>query len=342
MRSLSRFNNFYQQDKLVNQNYLAALDLGSNTCRILIAKPQEEGYKIVDSFSRVIRLGTGVRSSGYLSQDAMSRAIEALKECSKKIEKYQILNLRCVATEACRQAKNRFEFIDRVRRETGIELEIISEEEEARLALKGCNPLINPNIPYVIAFDIGGCSTEVMWAKVSKHSPEVIDWMSIPYGVVSILDACGGDPAAFYDTIREKITDEVSALANNQEIRSAIADNKAQLIGSSGTTTTVAAIHLNLKYYDRTKVDGATIPVSKIHDIANILRSYTPRERSEHACIGPGRSDLVLGGLAILESICDAWALETVCVADRGVRDGILADMLARPFLFDQKSNSVA
>jgi exopolyphosphatase/guanosine-5'-triphosphate,3'-diphosphate pyrophosphatase len=311
--------------------YFAALDLGSNTCRILIARAMGESYKVVDSFSRVIRLGTGVRSTGVLSKDAMDRAIEALKECARKLDKYQIFHIRSVATEACRQAQNREEFITRVKMETGIALEVINEEEEARLALKGCIGLINPKYPYILAFDIGGCSTEVMWATTESGTPQVLNWLSLPYGVVSVLESCCGDAAPFYDDIRNKISSELQALEESADITRHIAEGKVQMIGSSGTTTTVAAIQQSLTHYDRTRVDGCALQTASIHKIGNEIRLMDTHERSSHPCIGPERCDLVLGGLAILEGICDTWPIESLYVADRGVRDGILADMMARP-----------
>ena len=308
----------------------AAIDLGSNTCRLLVAKPRENGYKVIDSYSKVIRLGTGVHTTEYLSDDAMDRAIEALKHCARKLERYPNAKFRGVATEACRKAKNKHEFLERVYKETGLKLEIIPEYEEARLALKGCNGLINPSFPYVLAFDIGGCSTEVMWARVKGSLPtaEVIDWISLPFGVVSVIEACGGDPMLFYNDIRDKISKDLDKIKANNNILEAIAQKQVQMIGSSGTTTTVTALFHDLPYYDRDKVDGYLLPFTAIHSIAKRLRDAPPRERANHPCIGPGRCDLVMGGLAILEGICNAWPLKYLRVADRGVRDGILSDLI--------------
>lgn len=321
-------------DALRDQGHYAAIDLGSNTCRLLIAKPTHVGYKVVDSFSRVVRLGVGVRSSGLLAKESMERAIDALKECSKKLKRYTIVKIRSVATEACRQAENKHSFIKRVKAETGIELEIIPEFEEARLALKGCAGLIDPLVPFVLGFDIGGCSTEVTWAQVLENGTiHVLDWVSLPFGVVSILESCGGDPSLFYQDICTRIRNDLEGLSKNNNIGLAIKNNQVQMIGSSGTTTTIAAIHLNLPFYNRIKVDGSYLPLDIIRTIAQKLRNMNPRERAEQPCIGPGRCDLVLGGLAILEGICDIWPVQNLCVADRGVRDGILNDLISqKPF----------
>ncbi len=312
-----------------HKDHIAAIDLGSNTCRLLVARPEENNYKVVDSFSRVVRLGSGIKSSGVLSEEAILRSIEALKVCATKLDKYSIRKIRAVATEACRQANNQNEFVKRVQRETGIELEVISEFEEARLALKGCTGLVNNNYKYVLGFDIGGCSTEVMWAMNGENgNKKVIDWISIPYGVVSVVDACGGDSLAFYDDIRQRIAQELSSIRDHALIMREIENNTVQTIGSSGTTTTIAAIYLNLVRYDRNKVDGTSLPVKSLNDIASKLRGMSTRDRAANSCIGPGRSDVVIGGLAILQGICDTWPITTVTVADRGVRDGILSDML--------------
>lgn len=312
------------------REHLAAIDLGSNTCRLLVARPESGNYKVVDSFSRVVRLGSGIQSSGVLSEDAISRAIDALKICAGKLEKYAITKIRAVATEACRQARNQNEFVHRVKRETGIQLEVISEFEEARLALKGCRGLVNPEYKYILGFDIGGCSTEVMWAhnNHTEHRNRVIDWISIPYGVVSLVDACGGDSLAFYDDIRMKISKELHGIRDHELISKEFELNNVQTIGSSGTTTTIAALYLDLPRYDRNKVDGTLLPVSSLNNIADRLRNMSSRERASKSCIGPGRSDVVIGGLAILQGICDTWPIQTLTVADRGVRDGILSDLL--------------
>jgi exopolyphosphatase/guanosine-5'-triphosphate,3'-diphosphate pyrophosphatase len=327
MDSLKRNDN----RKSNQSEHIAAIDLGSNTCRLLVARPENMNYRVVDSFSRVVRLGSGIRNAGILSEDAIVRTIEALKICADKLDKYSISKIRAVATEACRQAHNQLEFLQRVKNETGIELEIISEFEEARLALKGCTGLVNNNYKYVLGFDIGGCSTEVMWAKNDPNSSKnkVIDWISIPYGIVSLLDSCGGDSLEFYDDIRKRISQELSHIRDHALILREMEQNNVQTIGSSGTTTTIAAIYLNLTRYDRSKVDGTSLPINSLNLISDTLRNLSPRERSANSCIGPGRSEVVIGGLAILQGICDTWPITTVTVADRGVRDGILSDLLA-------------
>ena len=310
--------------------HIAAIDLGSQTCRILIARLLKDRYKVVDSLARIVQLGSGLLETGRLSHESMDRALNALDECSRKLNKYNIVGLRSVATEACRQASNTPVFLMDVLSKTRIDLEVIPEFEEGQLALLGCWEHIDINIPYVLGFDIGGCSTEVMWARVKDPlMPEVLDWMSIPYGVVNLIEACGGDPGLFYEDIRQKIGSALSKLNLHQEITSLIEQGKVQMIGSSGTTTTVAAIHLDLPYYNRSKVDGSSLPLVRIHEIGRRLQQMSLRELAYTACIGPSRSELVLAGMAILESICDCWPVQHLKVADRGVRDGILQQLSA-------------
>lgn len=315
--------------------HVAAIDLGSHTCRILIARLEESGesHKVVDSLARVVRLGAGVRDTSLLSPEGIDRSIQALKDCARKLQKYNIVGLRSVATEACRQAKNAPEFLKRVTFETGIELEIIPEFEEGQLALLGCNSHIDTSMPYLLAFDIGGCSTEVMWAKMGEdNQPEVLDWMSVPFGVVNIVEAAGGSPSVFYNDIRERIHKELRQLSRYHEITALIGQGKVQMIGTSGTTTTVTAIHLDLPVYDRFQVDGALIPLVRVHEIGKMLAEMTPRQLVQHSCIGPSRSDLIIGGMAILEGICDCWPVQALKVADRGVRDGILHALREQEF----------
>ncbi len=320
--------------------YFAAVDLGSHTCRSLIANIHEDGYQIVDSFSKVVRLGGGVRSSGIISKTAMDRTILALKESARRLEKYDIAQIRCVTTEACRLAKNKDVLLAQVEMETGLKLEVIPEHEEARLALQGCMGLVDPRIPYVLAFDIGGCSTEIIWAKLENDcSTTVIDWCSLPFGVVGIYESCRGDTANFYADISERINKEVGKLLIKNDIVSMIEDKKVQVIGNSGTTTTVAAISLGLPSYDRSVVDGSYLSDTAVFETGKQLRNMSARERASHPCIGLARCDLVLGGVAILEGICKAGSIKSLRVADRGLRDGMIVDMMSRHHMLTGSTN---
>jgi exopolyphosphatase/guanosine-5'-triphosphate,3'-diphosphate pyrophosphatase len=312
----------------------AALDLGTNNCRLLVARPAGSGFRVVDAFSRIIRLGEGLAASGVLSEDAMARALDALKVCADKIAARGIAAGRYVATEACRQAANCEAFLARVREEIGIEIEIISSIEEARLVVTGCAPLLNPRIPYAIVFDIGGGSTEIVWLRLwggrYRSRPEILGSVSLPFGVVTLTDRFGGtevSPA----TYRAMVAEAVAALApfeRDQDIRRHVRTGRVQMLGSSGTVTTLAGIHLALPRYTRALVDGSVLTFGQISVVSTHLAGLDLAGRAANPCIGRERADLVLSGCAILDAICATWPVGRLRVADRGVREGILFDLM--------------
>jgi exopolyphosphatase/guanosine-5'-triphosphate,3'-diphosphate pyrophosphatase len=312
----------------------AALDLGTNNCRLLVAQPAGSGFRVVDAFSRIVRLGEGLAASGVLSEDAMARALEALKICADKIAGRRVAAGRYVATEACRQAANCEVFLARVREEIGIEIEIISSTEEARLVVAGCAPLLNPRFPYAIVFDIGGGSTEIVWLRLwgggHRGRPEILGSMSLPFGVVTLTDRFGGtevSPA----TYRAMAAEAVAALApfeRANDIQRHVRTGRVQMLGSSGTVTTLAGIHLALPRYTRALVDGSVLTFEQISVVSTHLAGLDLAGRAANPCIGRERADLVLSGCAILDAICAAWPVGRLRVADRGVREGILFDLM--------------
>jgi exopolyphosphatase / guanosine-5'-triphosphate,3'-diphosphate pyrophosphatase len=317
-------------------NY-AALDLGTNNCRVLIARPARGGFRVVDAFSRIVRLGEGLSASGELSETAMARTIEALKVCAGKIGQRKVMAGRYVATEACRRAVNCTEFLDRVRDEIGIELEIISTAEEARLVVAGCAPLLHSRIPYAVVFDIGGGSTEIVWLRrhgsgpAYRAVPEILGSVSLPFGVVTFTERFGGievSPTIYRAMVAEA---EAALLPFEREhgIRREVRARQVQMLGSSGTVTTLAAIHLELPRYNRIAVDGSSLSFAEVEAVSRGLLSMDYAERVAHPCIGAERADLVLAGCAILEAICTLWPVGRVRVADRGLREGILQGLLA-------------
>jgi exopolyphosphatase/guanosine-5'-triphosphate,3'-diphosphate pyrophosphatase len=312
----------------------AALDLGTNNCRLLVARPAGSGFRVVDAFSRIVRLGEGLAASGVLSEDAMARALDALKICADKIAGRRVAAGRYVATEACRQAANCEAFLARVREEIGIEIEIISSTEEARLVVAGCAPLLNPRIPYAIVFDIGGGSTEIVWLRLwgggNRGRPEILGSMSLPFGVVTLTDRFGGtevSPA----TYRAMVAEAVAALApfeRTNDIQRHVRTGRVQMLGSSGTVTTLAGIHLALPRYTRALVDGSVLTFEQISVVSTHLAGLDLAGRAANPCIGRERADLVLSGCAILDAICATWPVGRLRVADRGVREGILFDLM--------------
>ena len=311
--------------------HYAALDLGTNNCRLLIARPQGDGFAVVDAFSRIVRLGEGLASSGRLSDAAIDRTIAALRVCSDKLRRRNVLVSRSVATEACRQAANGPDFIDRAWRETGIRLDIISAEEEARLAVLGCHALMEPGEGPALIFDIGGGSTELVLIDASGAEPRVLDWHSAPWGVVSLTEHAGGEGPvdkpgrlAAYARMRQLATDSFVTFAGRLP-KSPVAP---RLLGTSGTVTTLASVYLELDHYDRAQVDGLIVPALDMRRISSDLSGMSLAERSRLPCIGTERADLVVAGCAILESIMDVWPAARLGVADRGIREGILRRLM--------------
>lgn len=315
----------------------AAIDLGTNNCRLLIARPSEENFVVVDAFSRVVRLGEGLAQTGRLSREAMDRALGALQVCADKLRRRNVHLARSVATEACRRAENGAEFIDRVRRETGIALDIISAREEARLAVLGCHVLLEPGHEPALIFDIGGGSTELVLIESTGTVPQILDWQSVPWGVVSLTETCGpeGDSHASrlarYQDMVGRVRDSFAPFAervrNSHEGLEQI--GTLRMLGTSGTVTTLASLYLDLPQYDRRAVDGLIVPAEAMRDISTRLSSMSVQERRQLPCIGRERADLVVAGCAILEAILDIWPADRLGVADRGIREGILRSLMA-------------
>jgi exopolyphosphatase/guanosine-5'-triphosphate,3'-diphosphate pyrophosphatase len=312
----------------------AAIDLGTNNCRLLIARPASANFVVIDAFSRVVRLGEGLAQTGRLSDAAMDRAVGALKVCADKLRRRNVHLARSVATEACRRASNGEEFIERVRRETGIALDIISAQEEARLAVLGCHILLEDGIGPAMIFDIGGGSTELVLIEPGGPVPRIVDWQSVPWGVVSLTETVGHE---------DEHADEAARAARYAEMRRVVAESFAEfaervkqhqepdlrLLGTSGTVTTLASVHLELPQYDRKAVDGLIVPSASMREISSRLSGMSPADRRTLPCIGQERADLVVAGCAILETILDLWPAPRLGVADRGIREGILRSLMA-------------
>lgn len=315
----------------------AAIDLGTNNCRLLIARPSGEHFVVIDAFSRVVRLGEGLAQSGRLSDEAMDRALAALHVCADKLRKRNVHLARSVATEACRRASNGQAFIDRVRDETGIHLNIITAQEEARLAVLGCHILLEQGNGPAMIFDIGGGSTEMVLVETGETVPRILDWQSVPWGVVSLTESIGAIAdhpearATAYAEMRRRVDEGFADFtARVAPIRRAAQQERAiRLLGTSGTVTTLASLHLELPQYDRRAVDGLVVPAESMRDISRRLSTMTPTERIAVPCIGRERSDLVVAGCAILESILDIWPADRLGIADRGIREGILRSLMA-------------
>lgn len=335
----------------------AALDLGTNSCRMLIAQPKGSQFHVVDSFSKSVQLGRGLERHGSLSRASITRTINALKICRRKIEHHKVVRMRLVATEACRRASNARDFIARVRGETGLELEIIRPEEEARLAVVSCAPLVSRSTEQLLVVDIGGGSTELVWINLSKVAPvdraraimrmragfegqnaqspfpvaEVVDWISVPVGVATLKDTFNdvGDDGARFALMSCHFEEQIAEFAPYREADGNSAREGFQIIGTSGTVTTVAASHLGLRRYDRNKVDGLRMTSGQIDAVIRQYLDLGPEGRRSDPRIGRDRQALILSGVAILQTLMRVWPTDRLSVADRGLREGLLYSQMS-------------
>ncbi|NBB50370.1 Ppx/GppA family phosphatase [Rhizobium sp. CRIBSB] len=306
-----------------------ALDLGTNNCRLLIARPVREGFRVVDSFSRIVRLGEGLSRTGRLDEGAMDRAYEALRLCAERVARKGVSasRLSAVATQACRGAENGAAFIERVRNGTGLTLRIIDPGEEATLAVEGCRNLFDPGAAAVLVIDVGGGSTELSWQVKGPNGFETVSWMSAPMGVVTLAERHpepGGNLDDWYEAMVEDMGQAIAAAQVPDAVRAHFRNGRAQMIGTSGAITSLAGIHLGLPRYQRDRVDGLWMSRSDCEAAARKLQDMGPAGRAAESCIGPDRADLVLAGAAIMEAVQRAWPCERVRVADRGLREGLL------------------
>jgi len=328
----------------------AALDLGTNNCRLLVARPSPRGFKVIDAFSRIIRLGEGVAASHRLSQGAIERTIDALKVCAAKIRHHRVVRSGLVATEACRLADNAPHFLSRVREETDLDIKVVSREAEARLAVSGCASLIDASCDLVLVFDIGGGSSEMIWLDLEGYKRRsrtqyidrlemqncIVAWTSLPVGVVTLAERYGG---RFVDgtTFQAMVADILAMLAPfeaEHRLRERMATRNTHLLGTSGTVTTLAGVHLQLPRYDRRQVDGCWLQTAQARAVTALLLKATHAERVAQPCIGKDRADLALAGCAILEALLQTWPCDRLRVADRGLREGILATLMAEDGVF--------
>jgi len=314
-----------------------ALDLGTNNCRLLIATPQGQGgFRVIEAYSRIVRLGEGLTASGRLSEAAMERALAALKVSAEKLRRRRVVRLRAIATQACRMAENGKAFLERVSEETGLRLQIIPPQEEARLSVAGCLNLIDRTLDAALVVDVGGGSTELSWVDLKGAPPTGMPplraWLSVPIGVVTLAERFPEGDVATDDWFRvmvDTVKIEIAAFRRAESLRAVFDADRAHLIGTSGAITSLAGLHLELPRYDRSRVDGIWMTRDDCDIAAGRLLALNATERANQPCIGPDRADLVLAGAAILQAVQEIWPCSRVRVADRGLREGILLSLMA-------------
>lgn len=311
----------------------AALDLGTNNCRLMIARPDNNRLKVIDSFSQIVRLGEGMSSSGVLSENAMTRTITALRQCADKLKNHQITEGHFIATEACRRASNGKDFLARVKDETGLNLTIIPEKDEAVLAFLGCAPLLDSETDYAMMVDVGGGSTELMLVDMRDIlNPQTVRIQSLPIGVMTVAEEYGThemNTDGYRDMVLE-LAAMFADFADSCRWMELKRDNYMQMICCSGTVTTLGALYKNLPRYDRREVDGLKIPRTGLQNIIEKAIAMSPGERAENPCIGRDRADFLLAGCGILDAACRMMPLPAITVADRGVREGILLSLFQK------------
>jgi len=331
----------------------AALDLGTNSCRMLIAEPDGAHFKIVDAFSKSVRLGLDLERTGSLSNAGISRTLQALHVCSRKLKKLGVTNSRFVATEACRRAANGVQFMARIRNETGLNLEIIDTAEEARLAVVSCSPLLEPKAEQVLVVDIGGGSTELVWIDLSDvprkdkmkamidlkpgvkdvaglPGARVVDWISVPLGVATLMQRYSDvyEDGAKFALMACYFEEMLEGFTPYQDLVDDSILSGLQIIGTSGTVTTLGAMHLGLRRYDRNKVDGLRMGSADINAVIDRFLVLGPEGRRKEPGIGRDRADLIMSGSAILQTLLRIWPTQYIRVADRGLREGMLFSMM--------------
>lgn len=315
-----------------NRHSYAAIDLGTNSCRMLVAVPCETGFHVIDGFSKVVRLGDRLSDTGVLCDRAIDRTVSALSQCAKRLNARSVKRARAVATQACRQASNAELFLNRVSAEVGLNMDVICPVEEAKLTVAGCGELLCSEHDRALVFDIGGGSTEIMWVETpADGKPMMLDTISLPFGVVSLRDENGAEavPSMVYNALIDRIDGLLQPFDQRNGISQAISNNRVRMIGTSGTVTTLGAMYLNLPRYNRSRVDGLELDFEDMRGIASNLIDMSCEERIAHPCLGHGRGDLMLMGLVVLRAICDRWPVGKLRVADRGIREGVLFDLMA-------------
>ena len=293
---------------------VAAIDLGTNTARLLIAS--KNPYRQLLLNRTITRLGGGFTRERGLSEEAQLRSIAALKEFAGQISCHQATRVRAVATSAVRDAINGRAFCERVQAETGICLEVIDGAEEAALTLKGVAAILDDKSGELAVFDVGGGSTEYTLAV----DEQPLFSRSLPIGVVRLTEGKVG-VAQMEDKIRREL-----ALLQRQLAGEGLDQRfaKATLIGTAGTATTLAAIQIGMKDYDYRRVNNHTMPLAEVQRIFDLLEPLTPKQRLEVPGLEPGREDLIIAGTLVVLVTMRVFGFRSFKVSDSGLLEGLI------------------
>jgi len=303
---------------------LAAIDLGTNTVRLLVTEADRTAaWRVIDQDQRVTRLGEGLRTSGTLGDQAMARTTTAVVEYVERAARAGATDVLVCATSAVRDADNGAAFVQMLERRTGRPVRVVSGDEEARLTLRGVLYGLPPIAGPLIVFDIGGGSTEFILAEGGALSLAV----SLRLGVVSLAERFPFPATVDRDRYAE-LTNEVRAhLATG--LPPAVRQRRADLlVGTAGTVTTLAALDLGLRAYDSRRVQGHRLSRRAIEALGERLGALSMAERAALPCLEPGRADLIIPGLAIVEATLECVGVETLIVSDYGFREGIIVEAL--------------
>ena len=321
----------------------AAIDLGTNNCRMLIARRAGRSFRIIDAFSRIVRLGGGLTETGKLNDAAMDNVVSALGVCAEKMNRREVVKYRSVATQACRLADNGPELMARIKTETGLDFDIITPEEEARLAVLGCLDLMDESYDVALVVDIGGGSTELSWVDLAQWRarggfesggrPPIRTWASAPVGVVTLSERIpeAEHPDDWYEAMKDFAAEAIRTPRGARKLKTLFTSGRAHMIGTSGTITSVAGVHMGLPRYERSLVDGSWMTAADARAACLDLASKDIDGRAANPVIGRDRADLVLAGCAILEVVMDKWPVEKIRVGDRGLREGLLLNLMQKP-----------
>jgi len=297
---------------------VAALDLGTNNCRLLVARCRGRGdFEALRGFQRIVRLGAGLERSGRLDGEAVARTLEALEVCARILAEERVCVFRGILTAVGRRARDVDAFLERVHARTGLRLEVVDAVEEARLALLACLPLCDPASSRSVVLDVGGGSSEMILLRTGGPALAA----SLPLGAVNATERFGD---AARPEVYAAIRQAAEAALEDRGLPRAAPDPRAVLIGTSGTATVLAGLALGLAELTHAAVDGARMPMETVRATIRRVLAMPLAARCAHPVIGPGRADVLPAGAAILEAVADHFGCGIFVAADRGPLDGMV------------------